>query len=219
MVKMAFSLGLTTILLLSGTRVASAQQPSLFQELGGVFTVSSSHHPELPSPVGFGAFARWGFAGSWLFRLSYHRAWEKTRKIGTVCTQLSQRLNCRPELVQTHITFTGLRGIFSRTVRLGRWGEVGLGAGVSFNHVDPETTSLTGHPADLLAPHTGQLGYLANASVAVSPVPRLPVLLVGGYTGHWVSFKGCSGEDPPQYDPFCGWGRFREVEVGLSYTF
>ena len=58
MAKMAFTLGLTTILLLSGIRAASAQQPSLFQEVGAVFTVSSSHHPELPSPVGFGAFAR-----------------------------------------------------------------------------------------------------------------------------------------------------------------
>jgi hypothetical protein len=219
MAKMVFSAGLTIFLLLSGAGIASAQQPSLFQELGAVFTVSSSHHPELPSPVGFAAFARWGFAGSWLFRLSYHRAWEETRKIGTVCTQLSQRLNCRPELVETHATFTGLRGIFSRTVRLGRWGELSLGPGVSFNHVDPEATSVSGHPADLLAPHTGQLGYLANASIAVIPMPRLPVLLVGGYTGHWVNFRGCSGEDPPQYDPFCGWGRFKEIELGVSYTF
>jgi hypothetical protein len=219
MAKMAFTVGLTTILLLSGTCVASAQQPSLFQELGGVFTVSNSHHPELPSPVGFGAFARWSFAGSWLFRLSYHRAWEKTRKMGTVCDQYSQRINCRQEPVETHITFTGLRGVFSRTARVGRWGELGLGAGVSFNHVHPEAMSLAGLPADLLIPNAGQIGYLASASVAVSPTPRVPILLVGGYTGHWVSFKGCSGEDPPQYDPFCGWGRFKEVELGLSYTF
>lgn len=219
MAKMVFSAGLTISLLLSGGGVASAQQPSLFQELGAVLTVSSSHHPELPSPVGFAAFARWGFAGGWLFRLSYHRAWEETRKLGKVCAQLAQQLDCRQELVQTDVTFTGLRGILSRAVRLGRWGELSLGPGVSFNHVDPEASSLSGRPADLLAPHTGQLGYLANASVSVSPMPRLPVLLVGGYTGHWVRFRGCSGEDPPQYDPFCGWGRFKEIELGLSYTF
>ena len=219
MPKTAFAIGLTTILLFSGTPVASAQQSSLFQELGGFFTSSSSHHPELPSPVGFGAFARWGFAGSWLFRLSYHRSWEMTRKMGTVCDNYSQRIHCRPEPTETHVTFTGLRGTFSRTARLARWGEIGLGAGLSFNHVDPESTGPNGLPADMLVPKAGQIGYLANASVAVSPTPRVPVLLVGGYTGHWVSFKGCSGEDPPQYDPFCGWGRFRELELGLSYTF
>lgn len=219
MPKKALFIPLATILLVSCPRVTQAQQPKLFHELGGFFTSSSSHHPELPSLTGFGAFARWEFADRWLFRLSYHRSKDETRKIGTVCDQYSKRINCRLETTRTRVTFTGLRGAFSRAVGFSRWGELALGAGFSFNHVDPEATSLTGQPADLLVTHTGQIGYLANATLSVSPRRRIPVLLLAGVTGHWVKFRGCSGEDPPQYDPFCGWGRFREIELGLSYTF
>jgi hypothetical protein len=219
MPKKALFIPLATISLLSCPRVAPAQQPKLFHEMGVLFTSASSHHPELPSLVGFSVLARWEFADRWRFRLSYHRSRDETRKIGIVCDQYSQRINCRPETVKTRVTFTGLRGVFSRAVRFSQWGEISLGAGASFNHVDPEATGPNGQPADLLVPHTGQLGYLANATLAVSPRRRVPLLLLAGYTGHWVKFRGCSGEDPPQYDPFCGWGRFREVELGLAYTF
>jgi hypothetical protein len=219
MPKTAFPIFLTTFLLLSGTRDAAAQQPTLFQELGLFFTSSTSNHVELPSPVGFGAFARWGFADAWLFRLSYHRSKDETNKVGTVCDQYSQRINCRQEPTNTRVTFSGLRGAFSRAVRLGHWGELGLGAGLSFNHVDPEAKALTGWHADMLVPNAGQIGYLATASVAVSPFQGMPILLVGAFTGHWVNFRGCSAEDPPQYDPFCGLGVLKEIEAGFSYTF
>jgi hypothetical protein len=200
-------------------RGAHAQESQLFQEMGLFYTSISSDHVELPSPVGMGAFARWQIAPGWLVRLSYHRAKEHTEKIGIVCDQYSQRINCRPEPTETDVTFSGLRGSIARAVRLGRWAEVGLGGGISFNHVDPEAVDLTGWHADMLVPHTGQIGYLAVLSATLAPFGRMPFLLVGGFNGHWLNFNGCSGEDPPQYDPFCGWATLKEVELGLSYVF
>ena len=207
------------ILLLTGIRPLEAQQPSLFQELGAFYTISSSNHVELPDPRGFGVFARWEVARGWLFRLSYHRSYEETRKEGIVCDQYSQRINCRSEPTKTDVTLSGLRGGFSRVFRLGRWVEIGPGAGLSFNHVNPEATDLTGWPADMLVPNTGQIGYLASLSATLAPPFSFPILFTGGFTNHWIDFNGCSGEEPPQYDPFCGWKPIREIELGLSFVF
>jgi hypothetical protein len=211
-----FSLGIP---FLSAPPSSSAQEASLFQELGAFYSAASSDHVELPGPTGFGAFARWEVARAWLLRVSFHRSWDETRKDGIVCDQYSQRINCRLEPTKTEVTLSGLRGSISRAVRLGRRAEIGLGGGLSFNHVDPEATDLEGGPADMLVPNTGQIGYLASGSVALAPLGRFPILLVGAFTGHWVKFNGCSGEDPPQYDPFCGWGALKEFELGLSYAF
>jgi len=219
MPKTAFSILAVAGLLSFGGSPVSAQQPSLFQELGFFYTAMSYDHVELPNPIGFGLFARWQFADGWLFRLSFHKTQEETRKDGTVCDQYSQRINCRLEPTETSVTFSGLRGAFSRAIRVGSWAEIGLGGGLSFNHVDPEAFDLTGWRADMLVPNTGQIGYLASISTTLAPLGRIPVLLVGGFTNHWVDFNGCSGGDPPQYDPFCGWGTLREVELGLSYAF
>jgi hypothetical protein len=215
---------LFSVLLLVGFQflspaLASAQESSLFQELGVFYTAIRSDHPELPSPVGFGAFARWQIAQGWLFRVSYHRTYEHTEKPGVVCDQYSQRINCRTEPTETDVTFSGVRASLSRALRIGRWAELGLGGGISFNHLKPEAFDLTGWEADMLVPNTGQLGYLASASAALAPFGRIPVLVVGGYTSHWLDFNGCSGEDPPQYDPFCGWATLHEMELGLSYAF
>jgi hypothetical protein len=195
------------------------QESNLFQELGLFYTAISSDHVELPGPVGIGAFARWQIAPGWLVRLSYHRTYEHTNKEGVVCANYSQRINCRVEPTKTDVTFAGARGILSRAVRLGRWAEVGVGGGLSFNQVKPEAVDLTGWRADMLIPNTGQIGYLASVSATVAPLGRIPILLVGGLTGHWLDFNGCSGTDPPQYDPFCGWSTLREIELGLSYAF
>jgi hypothetical protein len=219
MPKTALSILMVVICFLFDAATAYAQQPSLFQELGIFYTAARSDHVELPSPMGFGAFARWQVADGWLLRLSYHRSKEETSKIGTVCDQYSQRINCRQEPTETTVTFSGLRGSFARALRLGSRVELSLGGGLSFNSVQPKAFSLNGRVADMLVPNTGQLGYLALLSATVAPFRRAPVMLVGGYTNHWVNFNGCSGEDPPQYDPFCGWGILKEFELGLSYVF
>jgi hypothetical protein len=217
--RVLLSLFLVTVVQAFSSAPAGAQESSLFQELGFFYTGIRSDHPELPSPQGFGAFTRWQIAQGWLLRLSYHRTFEHTEKPGVVCDQYPQRIECRTEDTVTDVTFSGLRGSLSRAIRVGRWVELGLGGGLSFNHVKPEAFDLTGWEADLLIPNTGQLGYLASLSATAAPFGRLPVLLVGGFTGHWVNFNGCSGEDPPQYDPFCGWATLKEVELGLSYAF
>ena len=219
MPKVAFLLFAAVGLILFTGTPALAQNPSLFQELGVFFTATSSDHVELPSPMGFGAFARWQIADGWLFRVSYHRTAEETQKEGIVCDQYSLRINCRYEPTETSVTFSGLRSALSRAVRVGKWVEMDFGGGLSFNHVKPEAFDLTGWRADMLVPNTGQIGYLASISVTLAPLRRLPILFVGGFTNHWVDFNGCSGEDPPQYDPFCCWGHLREVELGLSYAF
>ncbi|MGW8266182.1 MAG: hypothetical protein ACWGSQ_07425 [Longimicrobiales bacterium] len=219
MPKTAFSISMVAVWLLLPGATASAQQPGLFQELGLFFAATRSDHVELPSPVGIGAFARWQVADGWLLRLVYQRSKEETRKIGTVCDQYSQRINCRQEPTVTTVTFSGLRGSFARAFRVGPWAEISLGGGMSFNSVKPEAVDLTGWMADMLVPNTGQIGYLASLSATLAPLRRTPVMLVGGYTHHWVNFNGCSGEDPPQYDPFCGWGILKEMELGLSYVF
>ena len=210
---------LSLAILLPGAFPAQAQEPGLFQELGAFYSISSSNNVELPDPMGFGVYARWEFARGWLFRLSYHRTRDETRKEGIVCDQYSQRINCRLEPTETEVTLSGLRGAVSRAFRLGGWAEIGIGGGLSFNHVNPEAVDLTGWPADMLVPNTGQIGYLASVSATLAPPVNLPILLVGGFTNHWIDFNGCSGEDPPQYDPFCGWEPIREVELGLSFVF
>ncbi len=219
MPRTAFSILLAVGLLLSGGEALRAQTPTLFQELGVFYSATSSDHEELPSPVGFGVYSRWQLGRAWLVRLSYHRSKETTRKPGVVCDQYSQRINCRTEPTRTEVTFAGLRGTLSRAFRIGGIAEVGLGGGLSFNQLKPKARDLTGWYADLLDPNTGQLGYLASLSLAVAPFPRLPLLLVGGYTGHFVNFNGCSGEDPPQYDPFCGWTTLKDIDIGVSVVF
>lgn len=219
MPRTAFSLLVAVGLILLGGGPLQGQTPTIFQELGVFYTSTTSDHVELPDPVGFGLYSRWQLGRAWLVRLSYHRSKEETRKPGVVCDQYSQRINCRTETTVTEVTFAGLRGTLSRAIRIGGIAELGLGGGLSFNQLKPKARDLTGWYADLLDPNTGQLGYLANASLTLAPFRRLPLLLVGGYTGHFVNFNGCSGEDPPQYDPFCGWATLKEIEVGMSVVF
>jgi len=219
MLKPAFSILAVAILMSLHCAPAAAQNPSLFQELGIFFVGTRSDHVELPSPMGVGAFARWQIADGWLLRMSYQRSKEETSKIGTVCDVYSQRINCRPEPTETTVTLSGFRTSLARAVRVGSMAEISLGGGLSFNTVKPKAFDLTGWTADMLVPNAGHLGYLASLSATLAPLRGAPVLLVGGYTHHWVDFHGCSGEDPPQYDPFCGWGILKEMELGLSYVF
>ncbi|MFC1791021.1 hypothetical protein ACFL0I_00940 [Gemmatimonadota bacterium] len=196
-----------------------SQQSGLFQELGVFAIAGSSNHSELPSPVGVGASTYWSFGGNWMARLSYHRVSDETVKDGTVCRQYSQRIDCRTESTTTSVAFSGLRGALLGAVHLGDQARIGLGGGFSFNQLHAESVGESGLLADLLAPNTGQIGYLGILSVDVTPFPRVPVKLIGGFTAHWVNFNTCSGEDPPQHDPFCGMEVMRELEVGLSYAF
>jgi len=189
------------------------------QDLGIVAVSAASQNAELPDPRGYGALVQFRSA-PWLFRISYLRYSDETRKDGTVCRVYSPRIGCRIEGVETSARMGGLRVVAERGVRLGERLEVGLGGGLSFNSLTVDAMGESGLRADLQMPHTGQIGYLGSGSVAVLPVPSVPVRLVAGYTGHWVKFRGCaSAEDRTSgYAPFCGWDRFTELQAGLSVT-
>lgn len=197
----------------------SAQQPSLVHELAVFAVAAGSDHLELPSPRGFGAASLWELGGDWLARLSFQRMTEETTKRGTVCDLYAPRVGCRTEMTETSVTFSGLRGGILRGVDLGRGVRIAAGAGLSFNQIKAQSQGPQGARADLMAPNTGQIGYLGILSVMVAPLRRVPAGIVGSFTVHRVGFNSCSGEDPPQYDPFCGASSFREIELGLTYSF
>jgi hypothetical protein len=199
---------------------AEAQQQALFHELGGFAVVMSSDHPELPDPKGFGLASVWEFGGNFMTRLSFHRASDETVKEGIVCDQYSQRINCRPEITETSVSLSGLRGTVLVRVPLGDLVRLGAGGGLSFNHISAETVgTVSDLEADLLAPNAGIIGYNTLLSATVTPLASIPLQLTGGFGIHWVDFNTCSGDDPPQYDPFCGMEPFREIELGLSFSF
>ncbi len=189
------------------------------QDLGLVAVGASSGNVELSDPQGFGAFAQLR-SDSWLFRLTYLRYSDETRKSGTVCRVYSPRIGCRTEGVATSARMGGLRLTAERAVRFGERLEMGAGGGLSFNSLTADAWGESGSRADLHMPNTGQIGYLGTAFLAVSPVPSVPVKLVAGLTGHWVKFRGCvSAEDKTSgYAPFCGWERFTEFQAGISVT-
>ena len=207
-------------LLLGSGQPLLAQNPSLFQELGGFAIIASSDHPELPSPVGFGLASTWEFGGSFMARLSYHRLDDDTRKDGVVCDQYSQRINCRAEITETSVTLSGLRTAVMVRVPVGGMARLGAGGGVSLNHIKTEAIGTQSNlDADLLAPAAGIIGFSALFSAAVIPVSSLPLELTGGFGVHWVNFDTCSGNDPPQNDPYCGMQPMKEIELGLAFRF
>lgn len=196
------------------------QNEPVFQELGGLAVVMSSDHPELPDPRGFGIVSVWEFGSAFMARLSFHRGSDDTRKEGIVCDQISQRINCRPELTQTSATLSGLRGTMMVRVPLGGRIRLGVGGGPSFNHISTESVGTVSNlDADLLAPNAGIIGFNTLLSATIKPVPSMQLLLTGGFGVHWVNFSTCSADDPPQYDPYCGMEPFQELEFGLSFGF
>lgn len=189
------------------------------QTLGATAVWASSPNAELPHPQGLGVFAQVDAAG-FGFRLSYVRYSDSTRKQGTVCQVYSPRIECGPEDVETLARLGGLRAVVLKTVSLGGLVEFGAGGGLSFNSLTATSVGDSGRRADLLMPNTGQIGGHATATLSVTPVPGVPLRLVGSYALHWVKFRGCASlEDRTSgYAPFCGTDRFREVQVGGSFT-
>ncbi len=189
------------------------------QELGLTYSSARSSHREFPAPTGFGGFVLVTINPSWQVQISLQRLAGETDKEGVVCVTYSPRIGCYPEPTHATAALTGLRGALIRTVHLGEWLRLGAGAGLSFSHVDARVRGLSGARGDLLAPNGGQIGAQGVLSAAWAPYPRFPARVIGRFTTHWVYFHTCSGEDPPQYDPFCSAGRFREFDVGLSFAF
>jgi hypothetical protein len=206
-------------LILLGSEPLLGQKDPLLEEMGILAVSARSENPEFPSPTGFEIHSTWTFNRSWLFRISYHRMTDETDKVGRVCKTYAPHIACNQQLTHSDMALAGLRGGLLRSMVFGRSLRVGLGGGLSFNDVNADITGESGQRADLLAPKTSQVGYLALLSLDyVLPLP-FPIRLSGGITSHWVQFHTCSGSNPPQYDPFCTMSRFQEGELGLSMAF
>jgi len=189
------------------------------KELGVFFTTASSDHVELPSPRGGGARALFHLGGGWMARLSVHRVTDETHEVRQVCTVYSPRIDCHSELTHNTVAFSGLRGAILWGTEFGDRAWVGAGGGASFSQIDAESVADSGGRGDLLSPNTGQLGYLVLVSAGWAPLASLPMKLVGTFTNHWVDFRSCSDNEPPEYAPYCGIEPLRELEVGLAYSF
>ena len=207
------------VLLLSTLSPLHGQKPSLLEDVNLVVVMAGSDNPELQSPMGFGVRSTWSFGGHFLFRLGYHRVTDESRKVGTVCMTYAPNISCTQEMTHSEMTLAGVRGGLLRTVVLGNYLRLGLGGGLSFNDLNARRMSEDGRRADLLAPKTGLVGYLALVSAEAIPFPGLPIRLTGDLVNHWIHFHTCSGSNPPQYDPFCKISRMSEVEIGLAISF
>ena len=195
------------------------QRNTLFDEVSFVGSVADSNNPEFPSPVGFGVRSTWNIRPQWLFRLSYHRITDESHKTGLVCRSYAPHIICRPTVTDNTVTLVEVRGGLLRTVVLGGHLRLGFGGGLSFNNLSASSKADDGRRADLLAPKTGQVGYLALLSADLIIHPSIPVRLTGGLTNNWIHFHTCSGSNPPQYDPFCELAQIRELELGLTLAF
>ena len=205
--------------ILLGWEPLLGQKDPLLEEMGVLAVAARSGNPEFPSPVGFEIHSTWTFQRHWIFKLSFHRMEDETRKVGTVCKTYAPHIGCHEELTHSQMALAGLRGGILRTLVFGRSLRVGLGGGLSFNGVNASNRGESGQRADLLAPKTGQVGYLALASLdLILPLP-FPLRLSGGVSNHWVHFHTCSGSSPPQYDPFCSMASFQEGTLGFSLAF
>lgn len=210
---------LSLALVLLGSEPLWGQKNPLLEEVGVLAVAARSDSPEFPSPLGFEVHSTWTFQRQWLFRLSFHRLTDETHKEGRVCKSYAPHISCHQELTHSDMALAGLRGGILRTVIFGKSLRMGFGGGLSFNDVNASIIGESGQRADLLAPKTSQVGYLALLSLDyVLPLP-FPIRLSGGITSHWVQFHTCSGSNPPQYDPFCTMSRFQEGELGLSMAF
>jgi len=216
LIPVAFALVLP---LFSPCRSLEAQDRGLFQELTLSGVMARSTHPEFPDPWGIGGVAAWDFQRHWRLRLSFLRLWDDSEKMGQVCVVYAPNIGCVPSMTFNDVTLSSFRGAILRTKVLIPGLRMGIGGGLSFNDVNARSVGENGMNADLLVPNSGHIGYLAMASAQWIPPLPLPIRLTTSLTEHWVDFNICSGEDPPQYDPFCDAGRFTELEAGLSLVF
>jgi hypothetical protein len=165
------------------------------------------------------AHAEMSVRPGWDFWISIHRVSDATDKEGLVCQHYSPHIGCRNEPTHTSLSLSGLRLGALRPIPLDDRIIIRVGGGGSFNVLDGRATGDSGLRADLLIPKGGQIGAFVALLVELAPIPSLPVSLEGGLQIHWVDFSSCSGEVPPQYDPFCKSEAFREIHVGLSIPF
>ena len=203
---------------LVGALLLVNHSPLNSQELGTHLVRTSSDHVELANPGGFGGYAAVPLF-EWLnLRLAYDRVSNDSKGTGEVCTHYAPNWGCRSEEVETSTSLGNLSLALLPTLRLNDWIKVGLGGGIGLTQIHTESLGVSGREANFEAPKTGQFGYSAMLSLGVTPLPNLPLSLVGSAATHWVGFKSCISYEEI-YDPFCGTTLFRELTVGLAFGF
>jgi hypothetical protein len=190
--------------------------PAQAQDLSGFDIFIRSNNEQFPNPHGWGAAIDIDHS-DWLFRLSLVRTKENLVRPSTVCITYAVRIGCRTESASWKNSLSGLRFGVMRELHLSRYARASGGIGISFNSIRADGIGVSGQAADIELPLGGEIGYIAMLHLRVSPVPRVPIALIGGLQQHWVHFDGCS--DPPIYAPFCGVDAFHEAEVGIAFVF
>jgi hypothetical protein len=192
--------------------------PAACQEMGPLFLLGSSNHPELTQFNGFGILLGAEIAEGWAVQVSYQSFAQETQRPGTVCIIFEPRMGCRDEEVETSTELSGTRVSLQRTFYLGETLRLGVGGGGSFTSVTAKSTGESGRKADLNAPKTGQLGGMALISGRLQFFESIPLALSGTFSNHWVAFKACA-TNPHTYDPYCGVSSFQELALGLLLVF
>lgn len=210
---------ISLVLVFTCTTPLQGQKDPLLEEVSAFVIIGDSENPELPNPLGLGVRSTWNISRGWLFRLSLTRVEDQTRKYGVACVSYAPHIACRETMTDNEMALTAMRGSLLRTLVIGRSLRLGFGGGLTFNNLAADSRSDDGARADLLAPNTGQVGFMGLVSAELILHPNLPVRLTGGLTSHLVKFHTCSGATPPQYDPFCKLIWFREGELGLTVPF
>lgn len=189
------------------------------QLFGTHLVQTSSGHPELPSPGGYGAFALIPLS-SWMdLRLSYDHITQDSKGPGEVCGHYAPNLMCRPEPVETSTSLGNLGFALLPTIQVRDVFRVSVGPGFGMTQISARSIgTLSGRRANFETPKTAQLGYSGLLSISATPTRLVPLTVVGTAAAHWIEFKGCVSYEEV-YAPFCGKNRITELGLGLAFRF
>ena len=194
-------------------------RPAESQLFGTQVLRTSSDHPELPSPGGYRAFALVSVS-DWLdMRLSYDRVSHDWERPWEVCRHYAPNMGCREEPVETSTSLGTLGFALIPSIQVGELLRLGLGAGFGMTQISARSLGVeSGRKANFETPKTAQLGVSALFSFTLTPLPQVPLSLVGTAAGHRISFKSCVSYEEV-YAPFCGSTVMKELGLGLAFSF
>lgn len=192
--------------------------PTRAQQIEAAYLSASSPNPEFPEADGGEIEGLFELGHGWQLDLGLRRIWARTEKEMQVCRVYHPRVSCQIEETRNEMSLTGFRAGVMRSLLAVSHAEVKLGAGLSFNQPELESsTGLTsGFDGDVYMPSGGQVGALGLLTLDVTPAPSIGLAITLGAVAHWVNFDACSEEN--RYDPFCSPATFRELQVGVAYS-
>ena len=181
---------------------------------------ASVEHPELGEPSEFGIALTVDVASRVFLRAAYTSFASSSDRIGEICTWYEPPRGCGPEAIHGESSLGGISLSALPYVQIFDGVRLGVGGGISLNHLDSRIDGESGRIAWAFIPRGGQVGGVALASLRLGPLDGIPFTVAVNATRHWVNLDGCVAE-PTRYDPFCGTQRFQtlELEVGYALTF